>query len=383
MTDTAKAGSPVPGEDDPRKDPRTDTTIALREGCQYSLLIPTSMGVRLTPMDGQPMHVGGPLILQATSAESNVATIASYLGLPVKVLTTFVKGSPIAQFIKDNLRSRHMDYEGPEVAPDGPWGVRHQINLADSGYGTRGPRVFNDRAGEVGRTLNVKDFDLDRIFGQEGVQIIHLSGLIAALSSDTSAFCLELARAAKKHGTRVSFDLNYRKSFWKGREKELAEIFAEIASVSDILVGNEEDFQLCLGIKGPETGGKALAEQIESFKAMIKSVQAAYPNAVAFATTLRQVVSVNCHKWGAIMFVDGKWYVEEPREIGVLDRIGGGDGFVGGMLYGVLRRMMPLNWIRFGWATGALATTKLTDYALPADEEQVWSVWEGNSRVVR
>ena len=97
--------------------------------------------------------------MQVTSAESNVASVASYLGLPVKVLTTFVKGSPIAQMIKDNLRSRHIDYEGPEVPQGGPWGYRHQFNIADSGLGSRGPRVWNDRAGEVGRTLNVKDFD--------------------------------------------------------------------------------------------------------------------------------------------------------------------------------------------------------------------------------
>ena len=103
----------------------------------------------------------------------------------------------------------------------------------------------------------------------------------------------------------------------------------------------------------------------------------------AFATTLRQVVSANCHQWGAIMSAGGQWYVEEPREIGVLDRIGGGDGFVGGMLYAVLRQLMPLNWLRFGWATGALATTMLTDYGQPADEEQVWKIWEGNSRVDR
>ena len=121
--------------------------------------------------------------------ETNVASIASYLGLPVKVLTTFVKGSPIAAFIKSNLNARHMDYEGPEVAQGDPWGYRHQFNIADSGFGSRGPRVQNDRAGEVGRTLNVKDFDLERIFGEEGVQIVHLSGLIAALSPDTSEFC--------------------------------------------------------------------------------------------------------------------------------------------------------------------------------------------------
>jgi len=235
----------------------------------------------------------------------------------------------------------------------------------------------------VGRVLNVKDFDLDRIFGDAGVQIIHMSGLIGALSPDTGTFCLELARAAKKHGTRVSFDLNHRATFWKGREESLREIFTEIASLSDVLVGNEEDFQLCLGIEGPEAGGKDLAQKIENFKEMIQRAHAAFPNATAFATTLRQVVSVNCHLWGAILFANGQWYVEEPREIGVLDRIGGGDGFVGGMLYAVLCRMMPLNWIRFGWATGALATTMLTDYAQPADEDQVWKTWEGNTRVVR
>ena len=211
--------------------------------------------------------------MQATSAETNVASIPSYLGLPVKVLTTFVKDSPIARFIKDNLAGRHMAYEGVEVEQGGPWGYRHQFNIADSGYGSRGPRVHNDRAGEVGRTLNVKDFDLDRLFGEEGVQILHLSGLIAALSPETSNFCLELARAAKKHGTRISFDLNYRASFWKDREKELAATFREIAGISDILVGNEEDFQLCLGIEGPEEGGKDLAAKIESFKEMIKQGQ--------------------------------------------------------------------------------------------------------------
>ncbi|MDD4103230.1 MAG: sugar kinase, partial [Kiritimatiellae bacterium] len=133
------------------------------------------MGIRITPVNGQPVHCGGAFMMQATSAETNVASVAAYLGLPVKVLTTFVKGSPIAQLIKDNLRSRHMDYEGVEVEQGGPWGYRHQINIADSGFGSRGPRVWNDRAGEVGRTLNVKDFDLERIFGQEGVQIVHLS----------------------------------------------------------------------------------------------------------------------------------------------------------------------------------------------------------------
>ncbi len=357
--------------------------IELRKNCAYSLLVPTSMGIRLAPLNGQPIHSSELFTMQATSAESNVVSISSYLGLPVKLLTAFVKDSPISQFIKNNLASRHITYEGKEIAQGGPWGFRHQFNIADSGYGSRGPRVTNDRAGEVGRTLSAKDFDLEKIFVKEGVQIVHLSGLIGALSPETSAFCLELARAAKRNGTRISFDLNYRASFWKGCEKELRAIFTEIASVSDILVGNEEDFQLCLGIEGPEAGGRDIAGKIQGFKGMISNVKKAFPGTLVFATTLRQVISTNSHIWGAIMLEGDKWHVVEPREITVLDRIGGGDGYVGGMLYAILKGWEPEKWIQFGWACGALATTFLTDYAQPADEEQIWSIWEGNARVKR
>ncbi len=357
--------------------------MELNKRCKYSLLVPTSMGIRITPENGQPVHSSDTFKLQVTSAETNVASIPSYLGLRVKVLTTFVKDSPIAQLIKSNLRNRFMDYEGPEVPQGNPWGYRHQFNIADSGYGLRGPRVQNDRAGEVGRTLNVGDFDLERIFGEEKVQIMHLSGLIAALSEDTGKFCLALAKAAKKYGTKISFDLNYRASFWENREKQLRQIFTEIASVSDILIGNEEDFQLCLGIKGPEAGGNDIDAQIDGFKQMIQRVKETFTNASVFATTLREVENANSHLWGAIMLENNNWHVIKPRQIKVLDRIGGGDGFVGGMLYGILKSWTPEKWPQFGWATGAMATTFLTDYAQPADEDMVWSIWKGNARVKR
>ena len=357
--------------------------MKLRQDCSYALLAPTSMGVRLTPLNGQPVHCSDTFVMQATSAESNVASISSYLGLPVKVLTTLVKGSPIARFIKDNLASRHIDVEAAEIEQGGPWGYRHQFNIADNGTGSRGPRVHNDRAGEVGRILNVKDFDLERIFGQEGVQIVHLSGLIAALSPDTGTFCLEIARAARKYGSCISFDLNHRASFWKGRERQLQEIFQEIAGVSDILIGNEEDFQLCLGVEGPDAGGQDLAQKIEGFKGMINRVKKAFPHASVFATTLREVVSANQHLWGAIVAEGDHFHVVEPRPIGVIDRIGGGDGFVGGLLYAILKGWEPAKWIQFAWASGALVTTLMTDYAQPADEAQIWSIWQGNARVQR
>ena len=355
----------------------------LKKEYRYAIASPTSMGLRITPENRMAVQNSNLFYLQATSAESNVLNIASSLGHECLVLTKFVKGSPMADLIKRQLRARNIRFEGLEVEQGGPWGYRHQFNIADSGFGLRAPRVWNDRAGEIGRTLCITDFDVERIFDAEGVGILHISGLIAAMSEDTTKCCLALAKAAKQYGTLVSFDLNYRASFWKGREEELSQAFHEIASCADILIGNEEDFQLCLGFKGPEAGGRDLAAKIESFKAMIAQVKQKYPNAQMFATTLRQVISANEHLWGAIVLAGDEWYVEEPREIQVMDRIGGGDGFSGGLLYGVLNGWAPEQCLQFGWASGVLAASSLNDYAEPADEKQVWDIYKGNARVQR
>ncbi len=357
--------------------------MELRPNARWSLVVPTSMGVRLTPDGRQPVHTSERFTLHVTSAETNVASVASYLGEPTKVLTAFVAGSPVAEIIKANLRSRNMSYEGPDLPQGDAWGLRHQFNIADAGFGGRAPRVWNDRAGEVGRELSIDHFDLDRLFGQEGVKILHLSGLIASLSSKTSRFCVELAKAAKQHGTLVSMDMNYRASFWKGREEELSRAFHEIAELCDVLYGNEEDFQLCLGIAGPEAGGEGIDAEIDGFKAMIGRIKQAYPNASWIGTSLREVVSANHHKWGMVLWHDDEFVVLPLRDIDVLDRIGGGDGSVGGVLYGILQGWDVEQCAQFGWATGALAATSVTDYGAPADEDQVWAIWQGNARVQR
>ena len=134
--------------------------MQLREDATWALVVPTSIGVRITPENGQAVHVSSRYTMQATSAETNVASVTSYLGLPTLALTNFVAGSPISAFIKSDLRARNLSYRGPDLPQGGPWGYRHQFNIADSGYGSRGPRVWNDRAGEVGLDLDVKDFDL-------------------------------------------------------------------------------------------------------------------------------------------------------------------------------------------------------------------------------
>ena len=350
---------------------------------KYALACLTSMGVRITPEDRMAVQNSSRFYMQATSAETNVLNVASSLGKPCLAMTKFVEGSPIAAFIKSQLRARNIAYVGMEVPQGGPWGYRHQFNIADSGFGLRAPRVWNDRTGEIGRTLSVQDFDIPHIFGEEGVGILHLSGLIAAMSPETTKCCVSLAKAAKEYGTLVSFDLNYRATFWQGREDELSAAFHEIASLADILIGNEEDFQLCLGFSGPEAGGKELGSKIERFKEMIVQVREKYPGARTYATTLRQVISANEHLWGGILWADGQWYVEEPRPIQVMDRIGGGDGFSGGLLYGVYMGWEPEKWLQFGWASGVLAASSLNDYAEPADEKQVWDIYKGNARVQR
>ena len=357
--------------------------LNVKSNVKYALACVTSMGVRITPADRMSVHNSNEFYMQATSAETNVLNVASSLGRPCLAMTKFVEGSPVAAFIKAQLRARNISFEGLDVPQGGPWGYRHQFNIADSGFGLRAPRVWNDRAGEVGRTIRPEDFDLERIFGTEGVGILHLSGLIAAMSPETTETCLRLAEVAKANGTLVSFDLNYRATFWKGREEELRAAFHRIASLADILIGNEEDFQLCLGFTGPEAGGKDLSAKIESFKTMISRVQERYPKVAACATTLRQVISANEHLWGAILCANGAWFVEEPRPIPVLDRIGGGDGFSGGLLYGVLNGWESEKWLQFGWASGVLAASSLNDYAEPADEKQVWDIYKGNARVQR
>ncbi len=357
--------------------------MEIRKNCKYAIAAVTSMGVRITPEDRMAVQNSSRFYLQSTSAETNVLNVASSLGKQCLAMTRFVEGSPIAAFIKAQLRARNIAYEGLDIPQGGPWGYRHQFNIADSGFGLRAPRVWNDRAGEVGRTLTSGDFDLDRIFGEEGVGILHLSGLILAMSPETTKCCLEIAEKAKSYGTLVSVDLNYRATFWKGREEELSQAFRKAADMADILIGNEEDFQLCLGFKGPEAGGKDLASKIDSFKGMISEVRKEFPNAYAYATTLRQVISANEHLWGALLWADGEWHVEEPRPIPVMDRIGGGDGFSGGLLYGAYQGWDPEKWLQFGWASGVLAASSLNDYAEPADEKQVWDIYAGNARVQR
>lgn len=357
--------------------------MQIKQTVKYRIAAPTSMGVRLTPPDRRPVHTSDTFVMQATSAESNVLSVTATLAGSALAMTTFVKESPIASFIKGDLRRRGIDYIGRERMQEGPWGVRHQFNIADAGRGLCAPRVHNDRAGEVGRLIEAEDFDTERLFFSDGIGILHISGLFAALSDKTAQCALTLAETAKKSGTAVSFDLNYRASFWHGREKELRSVFCTLADRADILVGNEEDFQLCLGLDGPPAGGKGLSAKLDGFRTMIETARKRFSRVSVFATTLREVLTAERHLWGSVTYDGNGWSVIEPREIAVYDRIGGGDAFVGGLLYGLFCGWETELCNRFGWACGALAAASDTDYIVPVSEEQVWQTYHGNARIRR
>jgi len=347
------------------------------------MVLLTSMGVRLAPISRMTLSSSDLLRIQATSAETNVGSISSALGKRVLVLTKFVKDSSVAAYIKRDLRRRGMEFLGADVAQGGPWGYRHQFNIADAGFGVRAPRVQNDRAGEVGATICADDFDLQDIFVYKGVKLLHTSGLFAAISPETAEFCLACIKLAKANGTLISFDLNYRESFWAGRRDLLRSVFSEIASLADILIGNEEDFQLALGINGPEAGGVDISNRIDAYRDLIRCVASAYPNVSVYATTLREVINANEHKWGAIVNVSGRWYQEPMRQIAVMDRIGGGDAFSGGLLYAILSGKPEEDWVKLAWATGTMAVSVADDFVLPASEKEIWNIWEGNARIIR
>jgi 2-dehydro-3-deoxygluconokinase len=249
---------------------------------------------------------------------------------------------------------------------------------SDRGQGVRAPVVFYNRANEAAARLQPGDFDWSAIFGG-GVRWFHSGGIFAALSATTGELIIEGMRAAQAAGAVTSFDLNYREKLWNiwgGHDKALA-VIARIVEHVDVLVGNEEDLQKGLGIAGPEVAAKSKLDP-STFFSMIGNVVAKYPHVKVVATTLREVHSTNHHTWGAVAWIDGQTYVAPTAELGVLDRVGGGDGFASGFFYGLLTGEAPQQAVNLGWAHGALLTTFPGDTTM-ATVEQVRAFAQGGS----
>jgi 2-dehydro-3-deoxygluconokinase len=250
--------------------------------------------------------------------------------------------------------------------------------LSDRGFGVRAPVVFYNRSNEAAARLKAGDFDWATIFAG-GVKWFHSGGIFAALSQTTPEVIIEGMRAAKAAGAVVSFDLNFREKLWKvfGGEATAVSVVRRIVEHVDVLVGNEEDLQKGLGIPGPEVAAKSKLDP-SVFFAMIDKVREKHPQVKIIATTLREVHSTNRHSWGAVAWVNGQTHMAPTAELDVCDRVGGGDGFASGFIYGLLSGESPDQAIRLGWAHGALLTTFPGDTTM-ATAEQVKAFAKGGS----
>jgi 2-dehydro-3-deoxygluconokinase len=263
---------------------------------------------------------------------------------------------------------KHNGVNGPNMA----------TIYSDRGYGMRAPAVFYNRANEAAALLKPGDFDWDTILAG-GVRWLHSGGIFASLSETTGEVIIEGMQAARAAGAVISFDLNYRAKLWNiwGGEARAQSVIGRIVENVDVLVGNEEDLQLGLGIPGPEVAARSKLDP-SAFFGMIDRVVSKYPRIKVVATTLREVHSTNRHSWGAVAWIDDQTFVSPTCELDVYDRVGGGDGFAAGLFYGLLAGEEPQEAVNLGWAHGALLTTFPGDTSM-ATLEQVRTFAKGGS----
>jgi 2-dehydro-3-deoxygluconokinase len=305
------------------------------------------------------------------------ANLADCFRMQTGVVTAMVD-YPIGDLIAERVRAMGVKPFYKRFKHNGVNGPNMATVYSDMGWGVRAPVVFYNRSNEAAAQLKPGDFDWKSIF-QGGIRWFHSGGIFAALSETTGQTIIEAMKAAKDAGAIVSFDLNYREKLWNiwgGHERALS-VLAEIARYVDVLVGNEEDLQKGLGIAGPEVEKKSKLDP-SAFFIMIETVAKKYPNVKAVATTLREVHSCNHHSWGAVAWVEGKTYVSPTCELHVYDRVGGGDGFASGFIYGLLSGEDPAEAVKLGWAHGALLTTFPGDTTM-AMVEQVRAFAKGGS----
>ncbi len=321
--------------------------------------------------------------IHISGGEYNVAAnLADCFGLKTGIATAMVNYG-IGELVQNRIREMGVKPFFKYFEHDGVRGPNIATVYSDRGYGVRPPVVFYNRSNEAAALLKPGDFDWDRIFTQ-GVRWLHSGGIFAALSETTSRLIVEAMKAAHKHGVINSFDLNYRAKLWApiGGLKKAQQVLAEIVENVDVLLGNEEDLQMGLGIPGPEVASASKFDTGPFFE-MIEKVTQRFPNVKLVATTLREVKSSNRHHWGAVMWYDGQKFSTPKAELDVLDRIGGGDGFAAGLIYGLLSGREPEEALRLGWAHGALLTTFPGDTTMAKLAEVEAFAKGGSARVQR
>jgi len=326
--------------------------------------------------------------VHVSGGEFNVAAnLSDCFGLKTGIASAMVS-YPIGDLIAEGVRGMGVKPLYKRFAHDGVRGPNMATVYSDQGFGVRAPIVFYNRCNEAAAQLKPGDFDWKAIFS-EGVRWFHSGGIFSSLSETTSALVIEAMQAARAAGVVTSFDLNYREKLWKtqGGMEHAHKVLGQIVENVDVLIGNEEDLQKGLGFAGPDvsTSAKAASSKLDTgaFLAMIEQVVARFPKTKIVATTLREVHNTNHHSWSAVAWVNGNAVTAPTAELKVLDRVGGGDGFASGFIYGLLSGKTPDEAVKLGWAHGALMTTFPGDTTMATLDQVVAFAGGGSARIQR
>ena len=361
-------------------------TVRAKEGCRWDLISLGEVMLRLDPGDRRVWTTRNFEVSEG-GGEYNVARgLKRCFGMDTAVVTAFAD-NPVGKLLQDLIYQggvdqslvKWMDFDGIGRT------VRNGLNFTEKGFGVRPALGCSDRGNTACSKLKSGDFDWDNIFGGIGARWLHTGGIFCALSETTPAVALEAMKAAKKYGALVSYDLNYRESLWKsiGGKKKAQEVNRAIAPYVDVMIGNEEDFSAALGFEVEGVDDQLTNFKIEAFKKMIEKVVKEFPFQVV-ATTLRKAKTASRNDWGAICYHEGKFHEAIQREnLDIYDRVGGGDSFASGLIYGLMNGQDPQWAVDCGAAHGALAMTTPGDTTMATLKEVMNVMKGGGARIAR
>jgi 2-dehydro-3-deoxygluconokinase len=343
--------------------------------------------LRLDPGEGRVRTARSFNVWEGGGEYNVTRALKRCFGLETAVVTA-IPENDIGLLLQDFIYQGGVDQSHVKWVPYDGIGreVRLGLNFTERGYGVRAAKGVSDRGNSAASQLKKGDIDWEKIFAQEGARWFHCGGIYAGLSATTPEVILEAMDAARRNGTIISYDLNYRGSLWKanGGIERCREVNREIARYVDVMLGNEEDFTACLGFEVEGVDENMTGLESEKFKRMIERVVKEFPTFQAVATTLRDVHTATVNDWGAILYADGQFYEATHRpELEIFDRVGGGDSFASGLIYGFLAGKSPQEAVDYGAAHGALAMTTPGDTSMASLDEVEKLVGGGSARVQR
>ena len=358
-----------------------------KDSCGFDQVSLGEVMLRLDPGEGR-IRTARQFQAWEGGGEYNVARgLRKCFGLRTAVVTAFVDNE-VGHLIEDFIMQGGVATDFIQWRADDGIGrsVRNGLNFTERGFGIRGAVGVPDRGNTAAAQLKPGDVDWEHLFGRLGVRWFHTGGIFAALSESTAALTIEAVQAAKRHGTIVSYDLNYRPSLWKsiGGLAKAREVNREIARHVDVMIGNEEDFTASLGLEVPGVDHSLSAIETDAFKVMIDTAVGQFPNFKVAATTLRRVITATRNDWSAILWHDGSFHDSRLYpDLEILDRVGGGDSFASGLAFGFLEFNDPQQAVEYGAAHGALAATTPGDTSMATRKEVEKQIAGGGARVVR